>query len=167
MIIDGAISQQHVEAIIRCPPKRLAVVNSTGGDVTQARALADVISGRGVNTLAVGEVASSALIVWAAGRRRLILPSTVALWHEPYAEDVSCPASSADLLVLAHSLDAWFAWACGLLARHSNEEAEFWARVGAGAGSELSADQLLDAGLASYVVEKDLGQLLDAALKDE
>lgn len=56
---------------------------SGGGVWTDALAMIDLIRMAALETVAVGEVASSAAVILAAGARRFITPSTMVGLHEP------------------------------------------------------------------------------------
>lgn len=60
-------------------------LTSSGGDVAAGFAFLDLIRGANVNltTVALGEVDSMAIIVFLAGRRRLVGPHTTMFFHQP------------------------------------------------------------------------------------
>jgi hypothetical protein len=115
-----------------------------GGDTDIARAVADLMLGRAIT--AGGTVASSGIPIFAAAARRLALPSTIFLWHRPYATDLGVSRGD-DLAVLRHGLDGWYDWACTLLGETTQRSAEFWSQLGAKAGTEFTAYDALEYGL--------------------
>lgn len=60
-------------------------LTSSGGDASAGFAFLDLMRGANVNltTIALGEVDSIAIIVFLAGRRRLVGPHTTMFFHQP------------------------------------------------------------------------------------
>jgi ATP-dependent protease ClpP protease subunit len=62
----------------------LLFVSSFGGYIGVSIALADLIRQRNVTTVAVGAVASAAVLVFCSGRQRLMMPGSALHFHDPY-----------------------------------------------------------------------------------
>lgn len=60
------------------------LITSTGGDLQAAFAFYDLISGLNISltTIALGETDSAAIIVFAAGKKRLVSPHTTMFFHQ-------------------------------------------------------------------------------------
>jgi len=142
VILSGEVDNDMLGAALVGAPEYFLC--TPGGDTDIARAVADLMVGRTIT--AGGTVASSGIPIFASATRRLALANTIFLWHSPYATDLgTCRAE--DLDVLRQGLDSWYDWACTLLGETTNRSADFWAKLGANAGTEFTAYDALEYGL--------------------
>jgi ATP-dependent protease ClpP protease subunit len=85
--------------------QRFVVVNSFGGSISYATAIADMIMEGGINTIAAGVVYSAALVVFLAGLHRKMYSMCMIYDHEPYSGDLNGGANEVRKgLVL---VDSW------------------------------------------------------------
>lgn len=91
--LTGEISQESVQGAIEFilshgfmgkVSELSLVINSQGGDVCAAFALIDVMVGSPIpiHTVGLGEVASAALLIFMAGKYRVLTPNTMVLSHQ-------------------------------------------------------------------------------------
>lgn len=61
--------------------KPVVIINSDGGSYYDAMAIADIVRLNKLQTIGVGKVLSSAVLILAAGSKRIVYPSTWLLYH--------------------------------------------------------------------------------------
>ena len=98
-------------------------INSPGGSFTALTAIYDTMQyiKPQIQTVCLGQAASAAAVLLAAGRR-LALPNARVLIHEPAMEGMHGQAS--DIAIVADELERMNDWLCTTLALHTGKSAD-------------------------------------------
>lgn len=84
--VDSSSYASFIEQLKKCPAGEeiQLLVASRGGSVAYALSFYDIVtqSNLPLTTIGTGHVASSAIIVWLAGNRRLLTPHSTIFFHE-------------------------------------------------------------------------------------
>ena len=99
-------------------------INSPGGEVSSGLALYDVMKGIScpIRTVCLGEAASMAAVLFAAGDKREILPHGRIMIHDPLIP--STGGSALHLAEISRNLMATRQELCDILARHTGKTLE-------------------------------------------
>jgi ATP-dependent protease ClpP protease subunit len=106
-------------------------INSQGGDEHCGRAVAGLISvarksGKKVDTIGVGDVQSAAVVIFAAGERRMLSKLAHVMVHESSAEvDGNASAIKAHAKQMERDEQFW----CDILAVQTGTEAKVWMKL--------------------------------------
>ncbi len=161
--IIGEINDAHFLATVASPDKPL-LVHSGGGDAEAARGIVEMLAISPRDTIVVGHAYSSALIIFAAGKRRFATPRSRFLFHEPsQSSDKSMRRSG--MALDAAELKVWFDFAAKILARGSARTPAFWRRLGTGEGAYFSFDRALELGLVQEKLTRQSFEPLYRALQ--
>jgi ATP-dependent Clp protease protease subunit len=100
-------------------------INSPGGDITALFAIYDTLQfvKPDINTICLGQAASAAAVLLAAGAKgkRLALPHARILLHQPYAQAMG---QAADIELAAKEIDRMRTLLEEILARHTGQDVE-------------------------------------------
>jgi len=100
-------------------------INSPGGDITALFAIYDTLQfvKPDINTICLGQAASAAAVLLAAGAKgkRLALPHARILLHQPYAQAMG---QAADIELAAREIDRMRTLLETILARHTGQDVE-------------------------------------------
>ena len=135
-------------------------INSPGGSFTALTAIYDTMRfvKPDIQTVCLGQAASAAAILLAAGApgKRLALPNSRILIHQPYTEGTYGQAS--DIEIQAAEIMRMRSWLEETLSRHSNRSQE---QVNADIDRDkiLSAEEALEYGLIDAVLDSRKGAL--------
>jgi hypothetical protein len=105
---------ERVRGALDAHPHVTAVrLTSPGGRVVEARDLGDVISERGLVTVAVGSCSSACTIAFMAGRERLLAPATTLGFHRYHSPDPEQQEAEANMMIdrryfSERGLPGWF-----------------------------------------------------------
>lgn len=94
-------------------------INSPGGSVTAGLAIYDTMNhiDAPVNTFCVGQAASMAAVLLAAGKKRLILPSAEVMLHQPMGQAFG---QATDISIQAKRIERVKAKLIQIIAKHTN-----------------------------------------------
>ena len=136
------------------------LINSPGGEVVAGLAIYDTMRALpcSVNTVCVGEAASMAAVLFAAGSHRSILPSAYVMVHDPLLTGCGGTALSVD--AIAARLMRVRRQVAEILARHTGHSVEEVLDV-TGRDTYFDADEAVAWGLADEVLTA-WGGLADA-----
>ncbi len=132
-------------------------INSPGGDVSAMFAIYDIMRmpGRNICTIGFGEVASAAVLLLAAGHKRMVTENVVVMSHEP---SFSAEEGETVGLRAARERRKWEDWTharwAELMARHTRQEPAWWRRITERKAEYwlLGGDAVVEAGLADEVI---------------
>ena len=100
-------------------------INSPGGDITALFAIYDTLQfvKPDINTICLGQAASAAAVLLAAGAKgkRLALPHARILLHQPYAQAMG---QAADIELAAKEIDRMRTLLEEILSRHTGQDVE-------------------------------------------
>ena len=105
---------ERVRDALDAHPRVSAVrLTSPGGRVVEARDIGELISDRGLVTVAVGSCSSACTIAFMAGRERLLAPATTLGFHRYHSPDPEQQEAEANMAIdrryfAARGLPDWF-----------------------------------------------------------
>lgn len=165
LMISGAIDDSIVKAVdIALADKELftcihydaslnVVINSQGGDEHCGRAIAGLISlarknGYKINTLGVGDIHSAAVLIFAAGERRVLSRFASVMVHESSAE---VDGNSTAIKDYAKQMEREEQFWCDALATLTGTDAKTWMKLHT-EETYLTPDEALKLNLATELV---------------
>lgn len=167
--LNGTLDTGQTDAILRAlvglmeadkEQPIMLFINSDGGMSTEAAALHDFIlaSETPIDTYALGEVKSAALLVLIAGRRRYTYPNTRFLLHK----GIGSPAERnfPEVLRQAEEMAEWDGRYAGLIAQRIGLDKE-GVLAAMEATTLFGAEEALEWGVCDEVIGKDLAEEAD------
>lgn len=141
-VFDAAL--QHMKKASR---KRVTVrINSFGGSVYEALAIVGSMhaSNLYIITEGYGPVMSAAALILAAGTKRRLSHYSWYMWHEMSYESAGRHSNlKAEVLQAEREMDQW----AHLMAEFSDEDANFWRKIGEHKDAYFNAQELLNHGV--------------------
>lgn len=155
----GEISYEHLEALSRAPVGRPVLICSPGGNADLCRAMSNLVRRKRMPTVALGEVASSAALIFAAGPVRVSLADTVFILHRP-SIDLSEQLDPSEVQRLSEGFKEFEEWYFNKLEQYGVCSALI-SKVRSGGDWTLPAWAAMDSGLVDAIL-----QPLDAATEE-
>jgi len=133
--------------------KPTILIHSDGGDLGVALALYDLFKLYSVRTVALGDVSSAAVIVFAGGIERLALPNSSFFWHDPFFQPGEAyKPTLRGASVTANDLRRVTEAALHCLERSSSKPAAFWRGFGRDGGRSFGTEEAERFGLVSQLL---------------
>jgi ATP-dependent protease ClpP protease subunit len=157
MRIFGSLEYDHLHQLLAAPADETIVISSSGGSLSVATAICDVLRVAPRPILALGENCSAAIPIIAMGAPRVCGAATRFLWHQAFMDSYEGSATAKELSQVSHELKLWWEWANRVLGQVTEKDAEFWTNLGREEGEWFSSGAAIEWGLVEAWVEP--GQL--------